>query len=149
LDSPSSFIGYSSLLVAAGTLLYSVLISRRMSKSKEEREASTLQLRREADRLDAEERRITVNAAHEAVRIVRDERDDARKEAIALRILVDKQIGRIDKQGKTIRRQNVRIELQQEQIGTLRRALVRAEIEVPPLPSITDADLWPDDDEDT
>lgn len=135
------------MILAAGTLIFAILSARSSKKSKVERQAAALQQTREAERLEAEEERISVNAAHEAVRIVRGELREAHEKMAAQGLTITAQGQRIDKQNRIIRRQNVRMELQQEQIGALHRALVAKDPDTPPLATPPDDDLWPEGDE--
>lgn len=77
---------------------------------------TVLQQRRDADRLEAEEERISVAAAATAVRLVNDQLERANRLVEQQQQLIEKQNQRIEKQNRIIRRQNVRIELHRNRL---------------------------------
>jgi FtsZ-interacting cell division protein ZipA len=145
----------ASLILAAVAVIFTAVVTWRSRKSTAEREAAALQLKRSSDRMEAQEEEIAVNASREAVRILRGELNAAHTDDTRNREIMDKQNERIDAQGRVIRRQNVRIELQHEEIRALRRwaaevkRLLDAGItgipDVPRATEIGDTDLWPED----
>jgi hypothetical protein len=148
-------VASSSAILAAGAIFFSGLGAWQSRKSKEERQAAAEQTQRAADRLDAQEEQISVTAAREAVRILRGELNEAKTDKAAAEAGRDKQNARIDQQGRVIRRQNVRIELQHEEIGALRKwaAEVKRLLDsgitgIPDVPRATDigdSEMWPED----
>jgi hypothetical protein len=141
-------------LIAA--VITSVIAAWRSGKSKEERQAAAEQQLRSAARMEAQEEEIAVNASREAVRILRSELTEAHLSDVRHRETIEKQNVRMDTQGRVIRRQNVRIELQHEEIGALRKwvAIVKERLlekgingipDVPRATDIGDSEMWPED----
>jgi hypothetical protein len=149
-------VGAGSTSMAAGALAFTAFTAWRSRKSTEERQAAAQQQLRSAARMEAQKEEIAVNASREAVRILRGELTEAHLSDVRRRETIEKQNERIDQQGRVIRRQNVRIELQHEEIGALRRwiAAVKQRLldaginglpEVPRASDVGDAEMWPED----
>lgn len=148
-------VASSSACMAGAAIFTSVVAAWRSGKSKEERLAAAEQTKRAADRMEAQEEEIAVNASREAVRILRGELTETHQADVRHRETIERQNQRIDTQGRVIRRQNIRIELQHEEIGALRKwaAEVKRLLDsgitgIPDVPRASEvdaADLWPED----
>jgi hypothetical protein len=149
-------VASSSAVAAVGAILFTGITTWLSRKSKPERDAAALQMKRAAARMEAQEEEIAVNAAREAVRILRGELNEANNADVRRRETIAQQNERIDQQGRVIRRQNVRIELQHEEIGALRKwiAAVKKRLfdaginglpDVPRATDVTADEIWPED----